>query len=279
MPNTCATQGCQRHSRWSGAYSARSVKPSADPALARTSYRPFCWPRGSCRAKVNLVHTNAEARSPAGAAQSAYRYPSRNAWLSVPMRQNSRFWDVRNQPDSYCPRRTERRRISRVARVSKLSSSVINAGTGSNRRAGPTSPIWDRLRVSRCLQASSVGGLSPLYASGPRGARRPVHLPPSCVAVLLAPSTAIGTNSLSQYDFGLVSLLQVVRSGVGVILTSPSGPPRGGGEVRITETERSERISAGRRGDRAGIAAHSARIIRSAIVRRMCRDCCWCCSV
>ena len=106
----------------------------------------------------------------------------------------------------------------------KLSPSVINAGTGSNWRAGPTSPIWDRLRVSRCLQASSVGGFSPLYASGPRGAWRPVHLPPSCVAVLLAPSTAIGTNSLSQYDFGLVSLLQVVRSGVGVILTSPSGP-------------------------------------------------------
>ena len=37
------------------------------------------------------------------------------------------------------------------------------------------------------------------------------------------------------------------------------GSPRGGGEVRITETERSERVSAGRRGDRAGIAAPSAR--------------------
>ncbi len=33
-----------------------------------------------------------------------------------------------------------------------------------------------------------------------------------------------------------------------MILTSPSGSPRGGGEVRITETERSERVSAGRRG-------------------------------
>ena len=46
------------------------------------------------------------------------------------------------------------------------------------------------------------------------------------------------------------SFLHIVRSAVGVILTSPSGSPRGGGEVRITETERSGRISAGRR--RAG---------------------------
>ena len=39
------------------------------------------------------------------------------------------------------------------------------------------------------------------------------------------------------------------RSGVGVILTSAA---RSGGEVRITETERSERVSAGRRGCRRG---------------------------
>jgi hypothetical protein len=41
-----------------------------------------------------------------------------------------------------------------------------------------------------------------------------------------------------------------------VILTSAA---RSGGEVRITETERSKRVSAGRRGDWAGIAARSAR--------------------
>ena len=42
-----------------------------------------------------------------------------------------------------------------------------------------------------------------------------------------------------------------------MILTSPSGSPRGGGEVRITETERSDRVLPGRRVCRAGIAVYS----------------------
>ena len=45
----------------------------------------------------------------------------------------------------------------------------------------------------------------------------------SLALVLLAPSPAMGAASLLECDFGLVSLLHVVRSGVGVILTSPSG--------------------------------------------------------
>ena len=73
----------------------------------------------------------------------------------------------------------------------------------------------------------------------------------------LGPGAVPGSPSAIQ----MVSLLQFVRSGVGVILTSPSGPPRGGGEVRITETERSDRIAV-RRGCRAGIAAYSVRPAR-----------------
>ena len=40
-----------------------------------------------------------------------------------------------------------------------------------------------------------------------------------------------------------------------MIPTSPSGPPRGGGEVGITQAERSDRVLPGWRGCRAGIAA------------------------
>ncbi len=56
-------------------------------------------------------------------------------------------------------------------------------------------------------------------------------------------------------------LLHVLRSVVGVILTQRDlalGSPWDGGEVRITETERSECISAGRGGDRVGIAPRNA---------------------
>jgi hypothetical protein len=67
------------------------------------------------------------------------------------------------------------------------------------------------------------------------------------------------------------------RSRAVVFPTSPSGPPRGGGEVGKMEAARSERIRAGRRGDRDGNALNSARTSgRYAVqplrgtVRRMC---------
>jgi hypothetical protein len=44
-------------------------------------------------------------------------------------------------------------------------------------------------------------------------------------------------------------------------------PSRGGGEVGNTEEARSEHVSAGSRGDRAGTAAHSARTRKHGAVR------------
>ena len=50
-----------------------------------------------------------------------------------------------------------------------------------------------------------------------------------------------------------------------MIPTSPSGSPRGGGEVGITEAERSDRVPAGKRGCQAGIAACITRVADAAL--------------
>ena len=40
VPNACANEASARRSRWSKAYSAGSVKPSAQPTLVRTQHLP-----------------------------------------------------------------------------------------------------------------------------------------------------------------------------------------------------------------------------------------------
>jgi len=56
-----------------------------------------------------------------------------------------------------------------------------------------------------------------------------------------------------------------------VILISP---PRSGGEVRITEAQRPERISPGRRGCQVGIAAYSACIYKCCAIWSTCEMYC-----
>src|SRR6266536_3180167 len=51
------------------------------------------------------------------------------------------------------------------------------------------------------------------------------------------------------------------------------GAPRGGGEVGITEAERSDPVLPGRRGYRAGIAVHSARMRLHGTVEPVCGVC------
>jgi hypothetical protein len=104
LPDTCPDRDSGWSFRRSGRYSRRSVKPSADPTLVRTRHLLLLLARGSRRDQDHPVRSNAEAQSPAGAAQPAHRCPSRDAWLEpaegmqhsearpVQTRQNSRFW-------------------------------------------------------------------------------------------------------------------------------------------------------------------------------------------
>ena len=129
--------------------------------------------------------------------------------------------------------------------------------------------------------------------------RRLWHLPRSCALVLLARSTVIRAAGNHQMGGGRKGVWgepgtgAVIFRGRGRFRVPPSdfglvfppaccaecswsdpdltlGSPRGGGEVRITETERSERVSAGRRGCRATSGAYSARICGRAAVRGVC---------
>jgi Transposase DDE domain len=69
-------------------------------------------------------------------------------------------------------------------------------------------------------------------------------------------------------EINVIRLLESLRSGAGVIPTSPSGPA-GWGEVGITQAERSDPILPGKRGRRAGIAYRSAVLAG----RRLCVRC------
>jgi hypothetical protein len=123
----------------------------------------------------------------------------------------------------------------------------------------------------------------------PRGARRPVHFPRSPVLVL--PCTFPGSSCGGQPVL-LCSFLGHWCGGFpgvrfrigppwclftrGVEMEVPDlghSPSRGGGEVGKTEAARSEHVSAGSRGDRAGTAAHSARTRGRGAIRPLCGLC------
>jgi hypothetical protein len=103
-----------------------------------------------------------------------------------------------------------------------------------------------------CLQVSSFRRRGYCIRVVPRGSAAPCA--PSAVTLhwfCFAPSTVMGTDSTPAFfllRFRLTSSSTFrLRSGAGVILTSAA---RSGGEVRITEAERSRRIHPGRRGAR-----------------------------
>jgi len=86
LPDTRPDRGSGWSFRRSGRYGRRSVKPPADPTLVRTQHLPLLLARGSRRDQDHPVRSNAEAQSPAGAAQPAHRCPSLlwllPAWVS-----------------------------------------------------------------------------------------------------------------------------------------------------------------------------------------------------
>ena len=101
-----------------------------------------------------------------------------------------------------------------------------------------------------------------------------MHLPQPCVAVLLAPSTAIGTpeslnaNAILNWSPFPTVCAEWSWSDPDLALCACWG-----GEVRITEAERSDRIPAGRRGCGTGIAARSARTGQRCAVLPVCGAC------
>jgi hypothetical protein len=99
-----------------------AVKPSADPTLVRTRHLPLLLARGS--AAIETTPSAATQRLKAlQVLLSRQSFPSRDAWLypaegtqhseARPVltrpRTEQPVLDVRNQPDSHRPRRTERR--------------------------------------------------------------------------------------------------------------------------------------------------------------------------
>ena len=99
-------------------------------------------------------------------------------------------------------------------------------------------------RAGRVQFPSAVA--TALYSRGPRGARRPGHLPRSCVMVLVAPSTAMGTVSFPGLTSGNGSPPFVCAEWSWGDPDLTLGAPRG--EVGITEAERSDRVLPGGRG-------------------------------
>ena len=98
------------------------------------------------------------------------------------------------------------------------------------------------------------GGLGENLEPGDRGARGGPGFPPVRLRIDPPSSLVLAEQSRSVPDLAL-------------------GSPRGGGEVGNAEAARSERVGAGRRGDRDGNATHSARARGRCAVRPVCGRC------
>jgi hypothetical protein len=127
----------------------RTVKPPAGPTLVRTQHLPLLLARGSRRDQDHPVRSNAEAQSPAGAAQLAHR-----CHLGMP--------GVNRQRE----RSTQKPDECRRART---------AGSGCPQPAGQSSSAAYRTAV---LVRDDVGNLLlPVIPSGPNGRLKPLQGP------------------------------------------------------------------------------------------------------
>jgi hypothetical protein len=171
--------------------------------------------------------------------------------------------------------------VVRVARPRVGGGGRGSGGTG-NRALGGSGfprclqlpPAGDAARYARiaarsvapCALSTAIGGGSACTfprSSVRRKARVALHLPrsfirwgPPSVRFRIGPPWCLFTRGVE---------MEVPDLG--------HSPSRGGGEVGNTEAARSEHVSAGSRGDRAGTAAHSARTRLRGAVRAVCGSC------